>query len=379
MRRAIGIALTGVALTLVAFMFDASPLFVPGVGFFLLGTVAPTWVALSTLGASIDRRLDADRVVEGEPLEATVEIRRSRLGLPGGTVLDPLARSPVRIDHAGSVFSRTRTVQVEVVAHFPRRGLLRLSPPRLVVSDALDLAHLVKTSDAPATDVLVLPRTEPVQWSAMRGGGRAVASSAPTQSEPFAAVDVDGLRPYRPGTPASRIHWPALARGAGLLERRLQSDGEMRPLVVLDSRGNGPAEHLDAAVRAAASLVLELARRGGCGLLLPGDRRAIVIEPDLFAWSAAHARLALVEGGPRIPPPTLGGGSRPGPVIYVAAAPLERLPAGIAGVGSGARALVLPKECSGRTNAAPSFEVAGCYGFAMRTGRGFAQRRRTAA
>ena len=54
-------------------------------------------------------------------------------------------------------------------------------------------------------------------------------------SEAMAAVDVDGLRPYRPGTPASRIHWPAVARGAGLIERRLQADGDSRPMIVLDA------------------------------------------------------------------------------------------------------------------------------------------------
>ena len=55
--------------------------------------------------------------------------------------------------------------------------------------------------------------------------------------EPMGATEVDGLRPYRQGTPASRIHWPALARGAGLLERRLRADTDSRPLVVVDARG----------------------------------------------------------------------------------------------------------------------------------------------
>jgi uncharacterized protein (DUF58 family) len=34
-------------------------------------------------------------------------------------------------------------------------------------------------------------------------------------------LDPDGLQPYTPGTPIGRIHWPALARGAGLQQRRL--------------------------------------------------------------------------------------------------------------------------------------------------------------
>ena len=148
---------------------------------------------------------------------------------------------------------------MRIVASFPRRGLRRIDPPTLIVSDALELARIVRESPSPAQELLVLPRTERVKW--VPGAGekwRRATGAAPL--EPFGATEVDGLRPYRQGTPASRIHWPALARGAGLLERRLRADTETRPLVVLDARCDGPLEHLDAAVRAAASLVLELGR-----------------------------------------------------------------------------------------------------------------------
>ena len=197
-------------------------------------------------------------------------------------------------------------------------------------------------------------------------GRRSEGSDARPVDEPLAAVDVDGLRPYRPGTPASRIHWAALARGAGLLERRLRADGDTRPLVVLDARGTGPPEHLDAAVRAAASLTLELARQGGCRLLLPGERRAVSVEPDLVSWPGLHTRLALVEGGPETRAPVLRPGARVGPLFYVAAQSLERLPAALAGAGGAAFVLVLPTALGHRTTSAPSFEVAGCRGFAIR-------------
>jgi uncharacterized protein (DUF58 family) len=213
--------------------------------------------------------------------------------------------------------------------------------------------------------LLVLPYTEPVRWARGRAADRAENAGGSAPAEPLAAVDVDGLRPYRVGTPASRIHWPALARGAGLLERRLRADGDLRPLVVLDARGRGPAAHLDAAVRAAASLTLELARTGGCRLLLPGDRRPMSIEPDLVAWSRAHIRLALVEGGLRAPAPVLEIGARLGAVFYVVARPLDTLPAALSGNVRGPRVLVLPRELPtpmGRS----SFEVAGCRGILLR-------------
>ncbi len=364
MKRAWGVAAAGLLLLLLALTFDAAPLFVPAIGFLALGMIVPAWVALSARGSSVERQFDADRVVEGEPLEATLEVRASILGLPGGAVDDPLAPAPVPLEAALSPLHGARTAHVRLVTRFPRRGLHHLDPPCLIVTDTLELARSLRVSGSPAKDVLVLPRTEAVQWAAGERAGRSDAMAGAPHAEPFAAVDIDGLRPYQPGTPASRIHWPALARGAGLLERRLQADGETRPLVILDARGEGPSEHLDAAVRAAASLVLELARGGGCGVLLPGERRPVVVESDLAAWPSAHAKLALVAQTTRAP--VLAAGTRPGPIIYVAAQPLDRLPAGLAGSGSGARILVLPKGCSSRPASAPSFSVAGCQGFVLR-------------
>jgi hypothetical protein len=199
-------------------------------------------------------------------------------------------------------------------------------------------------------------------WAASRRGDRSQGAAARRAADPLAAVDIDGLRPYRPGTPASRIHWSALARGAGLLERRLRADGDTRPLVVLDPRGTGPEEHLDAAVRAAASLTLELARRGGCKLLLPGERRAVTVEADLVSWPGVHARLALVEGGAATRGPLLSAGASLGPVFYVAAQLLERLPVALAGAGGGASVIVLPAALADELPVAPSFEVSGCRG-----------------
>lgn len=367
--RAAGVALGGVLLTLVAFMFDSSPLFVPGVAFTVIGLAAPAWVWLSAGGARIERRLRADRVVEDEPLEATIEVRRGALGLPGARIIDPLVDDPIALGRPLSPIGSGRAAEVRIVATFGRRGLHHLGPPKLVVQDALELACAVRTAGAPAQELLVLPRTEPVRWSDRNRGAQRAASAGASTSEPFAAVDVDGLRPYRPGTPASRIHWAALARGAGLLERRLRADGDTRPLVVLDAR-TSRSELLDSAVRAAASLVLELARHGGCGLLLPGERRAATIEPDLMSWPAAHARLAVVDGGPTVRPPVLAPGGRPGAVYYVAAQPLASLRGALAAVGRDGCVMVLPRELCESVQLRPSFEVAGCYGFGARVRAG---------
>lgn len=368
MKRAVAVAAGGAALILVALMFDIAPLFVPGIALALIGVITPAWVALAAGGATIERQLDSDRVVEEEPIEATIEVQRGPWGLPGAEVLDPLAGEPVSLSAPMSLISGGRTASVRIVACFPRRGVRHVEPPTLVVTDALDLARSERVSPSPPQELLVLPRTERVRWLAGAGERWRRATGA-AAVEPFGASEIDGLRPYRQGTPASRIHWPALARGAGLLERRMRADNESRPLVVLDARCSGPPEHLDAAVRAAASLVLELGRRTGCGLLLPGERRPLEVEVDLAAWPVAHARLALVEGGSEIRAPGLAPGVRSAQVLYVAASPLTRLPAGLAGAGVRAAMLVIPKELAAHELHDASFEVAGCLGYLVGAGR----------
>jgi uncharacterized protein (DUF58 family) len=362
--RAAWVAVGGLTLLLFALLFDAGPLFVPGVAFTFLGTATPAWIWIAARGARVERELHADRVVEEEPLEATIEVSRGPWGLPGGELRDPLAGTPVSLRGWLSPLSGDRTATVRVVARFARRGRVRVQPPSLVVHDPLDLARVVRPSAGPSEDVLVLPRTERVQWLA-RDLPHPDRHTGRTPTEPVAATEIDGLRPYRPGTPASRIHWPALARGAGLLERRLQADGNTRPLVVLDNRCTGPAEYLDAAVRAAASLVLELARHGGCSLLLPGGRRPLDIEPDLGAWTGAHVRLALVEPAPERQAPALAAGARRGRLFYIAAQPTDRLPAKLAASCDGIGVLVLPSVLCQAIPLTPGFEVAGCRGFVV--------------
>jgi uncharacterized protein (DUF58 family) len=378
-RRATAVAIAGCLLLLVAFVFDAAPLFVPAVAFAAIGVFAPAWVWVSARGAQAHRRLNAERVVEDQPLEANIEVRRGWLGLPGAEVIDPLTGSRLELAGPLSPIRGGRAASVRVVARFSRRGLHALAPPLLIVSDPLVLARVQTESAEPAQQLLVLPRTEPVRWLRTDRGRRFELADGRASGETLAAVELDGLRPYRPGTPASRIHWPAVARGAGLIERRLQADGDTRPLVVLDARTppNAPTELLDAAVRAAASLVLEFARSGGCGLLLPGEQRATAIDRELGAWSAAYARLAVVQGGAGTRAPALGRtGGRLGPLIYVAASPLDRLTAALSGPGRGLTVLVVPDQglvgdrprgVRGRMVA--TLQVSGCRGFLLGAGR----------
>jgi uncharacterized protein (DUF58 family) len=385
-RRAIAVAISGGVLVLVAFVFDAAPLFVPGVALVLIGVAAPAWVWTCTRGSDAQRRLSAERVLEDEPLEASIDVRRGRLGGWGRfEVVDPFTGSHLDLAGPLSPLRGDRQASVRVVTRFSRRGIQTLAPPSLVVSDPLELARVETESGAPAQKLLVLPRTEAVRWLTSEGARRFDQPDGDASSEAQAAVDMDGLRPYRVGTPASRIHWPAVARGAGLIERRLQADGDSRPLVVLDARTadpDAPLALLDAAVRAVASLALDLARRGGCGLLLPGEQRATSIDRELLRWPAAHARLAMVSWDPESGPspqraPNLGpAAGRLGATIYVAAAPTARLATVLTTPGRGLSMLVVPlaqlaegrpRGMRGRMLA--TLDVSGCRGFRLGAAR----------
>jgi uncharacterized protein (DUF58 family) len=359
------VAAGGAALTLAAFAFDASPLFVPGVALILLGTLTPAWVWLASRSARIERRLHAVTAIEDEPVEATIAISRGPLGLPGAQVVDPLAGESLPLGSSLSPIGGSRRVAIHVVAHFSRRGRKRLEPPMLRIKDPLELAVVVRPGASDAQEVLVLPRTEPVRWIAGGSRGRTDRSALNAALEAAPVSQPDGLRPYRLGAPASRIHWPALARGAGLLERRFGDESDTRPIVVLDTRSQAGSEQLDAAVRAAASLTLELSRRGGCGLLLPGERRPIEIDRHLGAWPGVHARLAVVEGGPGVRPPALGHLGGLAGIFYVAAQPLARLPLAVSRNAHIVTTLVLPRPAAPTLRSVPVFDVAGCRGFLL--------------
>jgi uncharacterized protein (DUF58 family) len=175
-----------------------------------------------------------------------------------------------------------------------------------------------------------------------------------------AEIEMDGIRPLRDGTPASRIFWPAVARGADPQERFLTAGGESHPLVVLDPRAAASEEQLDAAVRAAASLVRALALAGGCGLLLPGDRRPTEMGETLAGWAHLHARLAMV--GPDGMPALAGVAQRRGSIIYVSAQMRSRMPAAIGPSHGAMRVLVVPGRLASRR---ATFAVAGCSGYVV--------------
>jgi len=306
--RAAGVLCLGIVLCAVAGAFAAGSLWVSGLALVLLAVAAPVWVSVAWQGSLVRRRLDRQVVQEGEPVTVTIELHRGALPLPlpGGTLVPWPGGEPMAPPRAGGLVERELTLA--------GRGRHVLGPACLRVTDPLALCELRRCS-APL-EVLVLPRVEPVNHMALRGAGL-LEGRGRTSAAPPAALELDTLRAHRPGTPASRIHWPAVARTGVLLERRFVDDDDRRPLVVVDTTNPQSSQDLDSALRAAASLCVHLARQGGVSVLLGEDRRPTRLGPDLRGWTQLHTRLALLPAGAA---PASVRGRSPGALLWVSAA-----------------------------------------------------------
>ena len=366
--RAPATAAFGAGLVLLAGAFDVPPLFVPGVALMLLAAVAAAWVALAARGAELRRSPGPATVLEGQPYPLGFTVGRGAIPLPGGRISDPLLPAPLALG------ARQREAAAEV--RFARRGRRRLKRPTLELQDPL-LISSRRVRGGAEVDLLVLPRVEPVVAASTRGGsddgrgGGAGGSGGAGLDAPAVDLEIDGLRPYRQGSPASRIHWPSVARRGEMLELRLVAGADRMPLVALDSSHPVSERALDAAVRAAASLCLHLARTAGsCSLLLSGEERPAVIGSGLDGWPRAHARLAMAEASRVMP--SVRRAARASSVWWVTARRPEEMPRALAGLRGTSCMLVVPRELA---EGPARFEVAGCRGVSigMRRSRGAAR------
>jgi uncharacterized protein (DUF58 family) len=337
-----------------AALFDAEQLWVPAVALAVLAAATSAWITVAARGVQVQRTLGARCVVEDEPVGILLEVRARRLPLPPARLVDPLLPAAAALPTGG------RGARVRIEARFGRRGRRRLALPRVVVADPLGLAtREVSAQPSPGDDeILVLPRIEPI--TTVTRGGDAARIARGGRPAVGAEVELDGIRPLRDGTPAARIFWPAVARGADPQERFLTAAGESHPLVVLDPRGAAGEEQLDAAVRATASLARALATSGGCGVLLPGDRRPTELGETLAGWAHLHARLAIV--GPAAAPALASVAQRTGTIIFVSAQLRARLPPALGPSHGAPRVLVVPGRLASRH---PAFGVAGCSGYVL--------------
>ena len=341
--------------------FDSPSLYVPGIAFALLIGGSRLWVGLAARRCRVEQVRGPWSIVEGETYRLGIRVRSGRLPLPAATVVHPLAERPSPV---GTRSGRRARLELRLL----RRGRRRVEPSTLLLSDPAGLCT-AEVRGEHDDEVLVLPRIEPVVSGDGHGGTRqgvldgpqgAVGAGLDTRPIDF---EIDGLRPYRHGSPASRIHWPTVARTGDVVEHRLVAGADISPLVVLDSSDPAGDEALDSAVRAAASLCVHLAGAGGCALLLGGERQPLKIDTRLRAWPQVHARLAVVDAGGAAPAITPAARSD---VIFWVTAAEEAAPGRPHRLYGRAGYLVTPFPVPGL---ASRFTVAGCHGHPIGPGR----------
>jgi uncharacterized protein (DUF58 family) len=243
-------------------------------------------VAAAARRLTVSRTISEPEVQEGDAIHVRFDIRGIKW-------------LPVRLEakHQSGTWVGLGQAGGDVELTVSRRGAYWLEPSRLRVRDVLGVCEMPLRAGQ-AEPLLILPAPDVPAEVGSRHGASA------DDPEP------DGVHAYVHGAPLGHIHWPALARGAGLQVRRFALARGSLPLVVVDTDGARNSLALDWTARRAAGHVLALARGDGCRVLLPGDASETTVTAPDAEWRAVHRRLATLEAsGVSLPAPLARHGS----------------------------------------------------------------------
>ncbi|HWJ66227.1 MAG TPA: DUF58 domain-containing protein [Nocardioides sp.] len=145
------------------------------------------------------------------------------------------------------------------------RGRFTVGPLTIRVTDPFGLVERRLTIGSTA-DLVVTPRVLPLPAIPLSGGWQGAGEHRPQAFASGSAEDVS-VREYRRGDDLRRVHWRSSARIGELMVRREEQPWEARATVLVDDRthahrGQGPASSFEAAVVAAASVVVHLEKHG---------------------------------------------------------------------------------------------------------------------
>jgi uncharacterized protein (DUF58 family) len=275
MRRAGGLLLGAILLAATAGVLASLALFAMAIGMLVVALAAGTSVTLAAGRLTVTRYVPQREAREDQTIPVHFQVRRLAW-LPVPVRLE----AQVDTDRWVQLDERGATLQLMV----GRRGAWQLAPSQVRLRDTLGIFERPMLAGQ-AERLLILPTPDLTVRIPPRSGVRSTVEE----------TDPDGLQPYIPGTPVGHIHWPALARGAGLQQRRLVAPPAELPLVMVDTTGASDARAVDWAARVAAGVVLRLAHSGGCRVLLPDEPIATTVTDTAATLRSMHRRLALLR------------------------------------------------------------------------------------
>lgn len=242
----------GGALLFVGLAFGSFP--------YLLGALLLLGVAFAGRGLApatmgVTRKLSAEDVRTGEPLDVGVDAQ-NKGAAPVGVTIEDRAPDAFTID-TGSNFEAAHLAPgaPAILAYrlrAPKRGAHAIGRLRVTTYDPLFVQTALVDEVGETTDVAVHPRTPPAPR--IRGGtawGRTQLPGGDKAVRGILTNDFRELRPYERGDPLKQVNWKATAR---------QSYGDTLNLVVNDYEVEGKKVvwiFLDASPYTAAGTTLE--------------------------------------------------------------------------------------------------------------------------
>lgn len=269
------VALTGLALLVVARIFGSQPVEQFGFALVVLPLIALGVVRLGKHDLHVTRRTSPERVRAGSKVKVTLEISNRGRGPAPLLLLEDRVPSDVagraRFALHGVEPKGRRAAAYELRP--ARRGHYQIGPLTLTSTDPFGLARL-ESAAAPKASILVHPRVEPLALPRDLGDRRSLAVSALRQPIGAQGEDFYTLREYNEGDDLRKVHWPATAKRGRYMIRQEETPWHTRATVVFDDRsaghdGIGDAGSFERVVEATASIV-DLYHRSGYTYRLAG-------------------------------------------------------------------------------------------------------------
>jgi uncharacterized protein (DUF58 family) len=282
----------------------------------LIGSLAAAFrLRLGDLTLAVDA---PRRVTVGEPVTFTIACTRPRTR--AGSRRDPVrVRGPFLpwdgawLDEAPAeiVVAAGGSASAQMRARFVARGLHHLDPFTAAAVAPGGLANGPRRPSA-AVKLHVVPRVANVVRLPFAVVARHQPGGVALASKSGEAMDLLGIRPYRPGDPVRDLHARSWARTGVPVVREYQQEYFTRVGVVLDTDIDD-AERLELAIELAAGVIANLSRGEALvDVLVVGDTvHELTLGRSLGTLDQALELLASVERGPSFGAPQLLGRLEP--------------------------------------------------------------------
>jgi len=244
---------------------------------YLLFSLAPFWRSMEEPNLEVERRLQPQHLLGGQPCHMTLSIRNAGSDLEEVFLADVLPLG-LQVEGDFTYHGVLRSAQTETILSILRgvRGKYEFSGFRVLANDLLGMRRHEKFVPSPAT-LAVLPAMERLWRLKISPRRTRVYTGAIRSRESGAGVEFFGTRAYVSGDPLRHLNWKAGARWDLLITNLFEQERVADVGIILDARsvaearadGESLFEH---SIRAAASLAEYFLREGNrVGLLIYGN------------------------------------------------------------------------------------------------------------